>query len=173
MGHIKLITPVPGPKGQAILERRKNALAGGLAKATDVVVASAKGAIIKDVDGNEFIDFAGGIGMINVGHSPKKVVNAVKKQLDEYIHTCNIVTTIEPYVELAELLNEVVPGDFLKKTILANSGGEAVENAVNVARYVTGRSGILVFEGAYHGRTLLTMSMTSKYGLFKIGRAHV
>lgn len=169
MGHIKLITPVPGPNGQLVLERRKNALAGGLAKATEVVVASAKGAIIKDVDGNEFIDFAGGIGMINVGHAPKSVVNAIKKQLDDYIHTCNIVTTIEPYVALAELLNEVVPGDFPKKTILANSGGEAVENAVNIARYVTGRSGILVFEGAYHGRTLLTMSMTSKYGLFKKG----
>jgi 4-aminobutyrate aminotransferase / (S)-3-amino-2-methylpropionate transaminase / 5-aminovalerate transaminase len=169
MGHIKIHTPIPGPKGQAVLERRKNALAGGLAKATDVVVESAKGAIIKDVDGNEFIDFAGGIGMINVGHAPKNVVNAVKKQLDQYIHTCNIVTTIEPYVELAELLNEVVPGDFPKKTILANSGGEAVENAVNIARYATGRSGILVFEGAYHGRTLLTMSMTSKYNLFKKG----
>jgi 4-aminobutyrate aminotransferase / (S)-3-amino-2-methylpropionate transaminase / 5-aminovalerate transaminase len=169
MGHIKIHTPIPGPKGQAVLERRKNALAGGLAKATDVVVESAKGAIIKDIDGNEFIDFAGGIGMINVGHAPKNVVNAVKKQLDQYIHTCNIVTTIEPYVELAELLNEVVPGDFPKKTILANSGGEAVENAVNIARYATGRSGILVFEGAYHGRTLLTMSMTSKYNLFKKG----
>ncbi len=169
MGHIKLHTAVPGPKGQVVLERRKNALAAGLAKATEVVVESAKGAIIKDVDGNEFIDFAGGIGMINVGHAPKSIVNAVKKQMDQYIHTCNIVTTIEPYVDLAELLNEVVPGDFPKKTILANSGAEAVENAVNIARYATNRSGVLVFEGAYHGRTLLTMSMTSKYGLFKKG----
>jgi 4-aminobutyrate aminotransferase / (S)-3-amino-2-methylpropionate transaminase / 5-aminovalerate transaminase len=169
MGSIKINTPIPGPNGQAILERRKNALAAGLAKATDVVVASAKGAVITDVDGNQLLDFAGGIGMINVGHAPRKIVNAVKKQLDDYIHTCNIVTTIEPYVQLAELLNEVVPGDFPKKTILANAGGEAVENAVNVARYATGRSGILVFEGAYHGRTLLTMSMTSKYNLFKKG----
>jgi 4-aminobutyrate aminotransferase / (S)-3-amino-2-methylpropionate transaminase / 5-aminovalerate transaminase len=169
MGYIKLNTAVPGPKGQAVLERRKNALAAGLAKATEVVVASAKGAVITDVDGNDFLDFAGGIGMINVGHAPESVVNAVKNQLDQYIHTCNIVTTIEPYVELAELLNEVTPGDFPKKTILANSGAEAVENAVNIARYATGRSGVLVFEGAYHGRTLLTMSMTSKYGLFKKG----
>ncbi|MFD1315633.1 aspartate aminotransferase family protein [Namhaeicola litoreus] len=166
---IKIKTAIPGPKAQAILERRSDALANGLARATDVVVASAKDALVTDVDGNQFLDFAGGIGMLNLGHCPDKVVNAVKKQLDEYIHSCNIVTSIVPYVELAELLNSIVPGNFPKKTVLANSGTEAVENAVNIAKYYTKRNAVICFEGAYHGRSTLTLSLTSKYGLFKKG----
>jgi 4-aminobutyrate aminotransferase/(S)-3-amino-2-methylpropionate transaminase len=169
MSFIKLNTPIPGPNGQAMLERRKNALPAGLAKSTEVVVDHAEGALVWDVDGNQLLDFAGGIGMINVGHSNPQVVDAIKAQLDKYIHTCSLVTTIEPYIELAELLNSVTPGDFPKKTILANSGSEAVENAVNIAKYYTKRNAVLCFEGAYHGRTLLTLSLTSKYGLFKKG----
>jgi 4-aminobutyrate aminotransferase/(S)-3-amino-2-methylpropionate transaminase len=115
------------------------------------------------------LDFAGGIGMMNVGHRPEKVVQAMKEQLDKYLHICTLVATPEPYVELAELLNELTPGSFSKKTILANSGSEAVENAVNVARYFTKRSAVICFEAAYHGRTLLTLSLTSKYALFKKG----
>ncbi|HEX4851640.1 MAG TPA: aspartate aminotransferase family protein, partial [Puia sp.] len=129
----------------------------------------ADGAIIWDVDGNQLIDFAGGIGMINVGHSHERVVQAIKSQADKYIHTCTLVTTMEPYIELAELLNSLTPGNFKKKTLLANSGSEAVENAVNVAKYYTKRNAVLCFEGAYHGRTLLTLSLTSKYSLFKKG----
>lgn len=169
MAHIQLKTAIPGPKGQAILERRKNALPSGLAKSTEVAVERAEGALVWDVDGNQLIDFAGGIGMINVGHCNAQVVNAIKEQVDKYIHTCSLVTTIEPYIELAELLNSVTPGDFPKKTLLANSGSEAVENAVNIAKYYTKRNAVLCFEGAYHGRTLLTLSLTSKYALFKKG----
>ncbi len=169
MAYIQLKTSLPGPKGLAALERRKNALPSGLAKSTDVVVEKAEGALVWDVDGNQLLDFAGGIGMINVGHRNEKVVNAIKEQLDKYIHTCTLVTTMEPYLELAELLNSVTPGDFPKKTLLANSGSESVENAVNIAKYYTKRNAVLCFEGAYHGRTLLTLSLTSKYALFKKG----
>ena len=169
MSHIQLKTSLPGPKSLAALERRKNALPAGLAKSTDVVVEKAKGALVWDVDGNQLIDFAGGIGMINVGHCEDHVVNAIKAQADKYIHTCSLVTTMEPYLDLAELLNSLTPGDFPKKTLLANSGSEAVENAVNIAKYYTKRNAVLCFEGAYHGRTLLTLSLTSKYSLFKKG----
>ncbi|MBS1914828.1 MAG: 4-aminobutyrate--2-oxoglutarate transaminase [Bacteroidetes bacterium] len=169
MSHIQLKTTLPGPKSLAALERRKNALPAGLAKSTEVVVEKAEGALVWDVDGNQLIDFAGGIGMINVGHRNENVVNAVKKQLDKYVHTCTLVTTMEPYLELAELLNSVTPGNFPKKTLLANSGSEGVENAVNIAKYYTKRNAVLCFEGAYHGRTLLTLSLTSKYSLFKKG----
>lgn len=169
MKYIQLKTTLPGPKGMAMLERRKHALPAGLAKSTDVVVDRAEGALVWDVDGNQLLDFAGGIGMINVGHSNAAVVKAIKEQVDKYIHTCSLVTTMEPYLELAELLNECTPGDFPKKTLLANSGSEAVENAVNIAKYYTKRSGVLCFEGAYHGRTLLALSLTSKYALFKKG----
>ena len=166
---INLIAPIPGPKGQAILARRIAALPAGSARATDVVVESARGAVVKDVDGNTFLDFAGGIGIANVGHSPETVVNAVKAQLDKFIHTCAIVTTFEPFIELAEMLHEITPGDFAKKTLFANAGAESVENAVNIAKYYTKRPAVIVFEGGYHGRTHLTMSLTSKYNLFKKG----
>jgi 4-aminobutyrate aminotransferase / (S)-3-amino-2-methylpropionate transaminase / 5-aminovalerate transaminase len=169
MSHIILKTSLPGPKSLAMLERRKNALPAGLAKSTDIAVDRADGALVWDVDGNQLLDFAGGIGMINVGHSNKEVVNAIKEQLDKYIHTCSLVTTMEPYIVLAELLNSLTPGTFPKKTLLANSGSEAVENAINVAKYYTKRNAVLCFEGAYHGRTLLTLSLTSKYSLFKKG----
>ena len=169
MSIINLITELPGPKSKVILERRKNAMPSGLAKSTEYVVESASGAVVKDVDGNTLLDFAGGIGMMNVGHSNEQVVNAVKNQLDKYTHSCTLVTTIEPYVELAELLNSITPGNFAKKTLLANSGSEAVENAINVAKYYTKRNAVLCFEGGYHGRTLLTLSLTSKYALFKKG----
>jgi 4-aminobutyrate aminotransferase / (S)-3-amino-2-methylpropionate transaminase / 5-aminovalerate transaminase len=169
MSHIQLKTALPGPKSQAMLERRKNALPSGLAKSTEIAVDRADGALVWDLDGNQLLDFAGGIGMINVGHANKEVVKAIREQLDKYIHTCTLVTTIEPYIQLAELLNSVVPGKFPKKTLLANSGSEAVENAIQVSKYYTKRNAVLCFEGAYHGRTLLTLSLTSKYALFKKG----
>ena len=169
MAFIQLKTSLPGPKGLAALERRKHLLPAGLAKSTEVVVDKAEGALIWDIDGNQLIDFAGGIGMMNIGHRNENVVNAMKAQLDKSIHTCSLVTTIEPYLDLAELLNSVTPGDFPKKTLLACSGSEAVENAINIAKYYTKRNAVLCFEGAYHGRTLLTLSLTSKYALFKKG----
>jgi 4-aminobutyrate aminotransferase / (S)-3-amino-2-methylpropionate transaminase / 5-aminovalerate transaminase len=169
MPFIQLHTAIPGPKSQALLDRRSDATPAGLAKSTSIVPVSAKGALVQDLDGNQLIDLAGGIGMLNVGHSPRNIVNAIKKQADSFIHTCALVTTYEPYVQLCEMLNELAPGDWKKKTLLANAGGEAVENAVNIAKYYTKRPSIIVFEGAYHGRTHLTASLTSKYNLFKKG----
>jgi 4-aminobutyrate aminotransferase/(S)-3-amino-2-methylpropionate transaminase len=169
MKHILLNTPIPGPKAKEMLARRAAATPAGLAKSTEVVVARAQDGLVWDVDGNQLLDFAGGIGMMNLGHRPEAVVEAMRAQMDQYLHSCSLVTTFEPYVELAELLNRVTPGDFPKKTILGSSGAEAVENAVQIARYYTKRPGIICFEGSYHGRTHLTLSLTSKYGLFKKG----
>lgn len=169
MGFIDLKTEIPGPKSRKLLDRRAQAVASGLARATDVVVDRAQGALIHDVDGNTFIDLVGGIGMLAVGHAPPAVVSAISAQAEKLIHTCALVATYEPYVRLCELLNEITPGTFPKKTLLANSGAESVENAVNLARRYTGRPVIICFEGGYHGRTLLTLSLTSKYGLFKKG----
>ncbi len=166
---INLISPIPGPKSQAVLKRRADSTPAGLAKSTDVVVADAKGAVIKDVDGNTLLDFAGAIGVMNIGHCAPAVVKAIQEQAEKYIHTCALVTTFEPMIELCEMLNKVTPGNFPKKTLLANSGSEAVENAVNISRYFTKRKGVICFEGGYHGRTLLTLSLTSKHGLFKKG----
>jgi len=169
MSYIRIHTEIPGPKAKQLLARRAAAMPSGLGRATDVVVERAEGALVFDVDGNTLIDLAGGIGMLAVGHSPAPVVQAVQKQAEKFIHPCALVTTFEPYVALAELLNEITPGTFAKKTLLANSGAEAVENSVKLARKFTGRSTVVCFEGGYHGRTLLTLSLTSKYGLFKSG----
>lgn len=169
MGSIKLVTEVPGPRSLEIADRREAASPRGAAKLTNIAVAQANGAVVIDVDGNHLLDFAGGIGTLAVGHTPPEVVNAIKAQAEKLIHMCAIVGTYEPLVELAELLNAVTPGEFPKKTVLMNSGAEAVETAVNIARSYTGRGGIIVFEGAYHGRTNMTLTMTSKYALFKKG----
>lgn len=169
MKHIKKVSVIPGPKSAILLARRAAALPAGLGKSTEVVAEKAEGALVWDVDGNQLIDFAGGIGMVNLGHRPLVVIDAVKEQLDKYIHTGALVTTFEPYLEFAELLNKITPGNYPKKTLLANSGSEAVENAVAIARYYTKRPAVICFEGAYHGRTMLTLSLTSKYGLFKRG----
>jgi 4-aminobutyrate aminotransferase/(S)-3-amino-2-methylpropionate transaminase len=169
MSHIRIRTEIPGPRAKAMLERRARAVSSGVARSTDVVVERARGALVEDVDGNTFIDFAGGIGMHAVGHTPENVSGAMIEQAKKLIHMCALVGTYEPYVRLAELLNEAAPGDFPKKTVLANSGAEAIENAVKLSRAFTKRQAIVVFEGAYHGRTLLTLSLTSKYNLFKKG----
>ena len=169
MTAIHLVTEVPGPKGRALLERRARAVTSALGRATDVVIDRAEGALVFDVDGNTLIDFAGGIGMLATGHCPPSVVAAIQAQAARLLHPCALVATYEPYVALCEVLNEIVPGDFPKKTLLANSGAEAVENAIKTARAYTKRQAVLCFEGAYHGRTLLTLSLTSKYGLFKQG----
>jgi 4-aminobutyrate aminotransferase/(S)-3-amino-2-methylpropionate transaminase len=169
MSYIRLNTGIPGPRARDFLARREAATPAGLGRATDVVVERAHGELIFDVDGNTLIDFAGGIGMLAVGHTPAPVVEAIVGQAQKLIHVCALVATYEPYVRLAERLNEITPGTFRKKTILANSGAESVEYAVNLSRKYTGRPSIICFEGGYHGRTLLTLSLTSKYGLFKSG----
>ncbi len=169
MPTIHLVTELPGPKSKALVARREAATPRGAAKLTPVAIASASGAAVTDVDGNTLLDFAGGIGVLAVGHCPPNVVEALQKQAAALIHLCAIVGTYEPYVKVAELLNEVTPGDFAKKTVLLNSGAEALETAIKIARSATGRPAVIVFEGAYHGRTNLTLAMTSKYGLFKKG----
>jgi 4-aminobutyrate aminotransferase / (S)-3-amino-2-methylpropionate transaminase / 5-aminovalerate transaminase len=169
MGYIRLNTDIPGPRARDLIARRAAAAPSGLGRATDVVVERADGGLVFDVDGNTFVDLAGGIGMLAVGHAQPRVVKAIQDQAAKYSHPCALVATYEPYVKLAETLNEITPGTFKKKTILANSGAEAVENAVKLSRKYTGRPIIICFEGGYHGRTLLTLSLTSKYGLFKSG----
>ena len=144
-------------------------MSSGAAFLTELAVESGEGAVVTDVDGNRLLDFAGGIGVLAAGHCPPSVVDAIQAQASELLHICGIVATHDSMVDLAEALNDAAPGDFAKKTFLMNSGAEAVESAVKLARAATGRAGILVFEGAYHGRTNMTMSMTSKYGLFKKG----
>jgi 4-aminobutyrate aminotransferase/(S)-3-amino-2-methylpropionate transaminase len=166
---IRLLTDIPGPKSQAILARREAATPQGNAKLTPISIDSAHGSVVVDVDGNQFIDLAGGIGVLAVGHTPERVVAALQDQAAKLIHMCAIVSTYEPFVEVAERLNRLAPGDFAKKTVLMNTGAEAVETAVHIARSHQRRQGIVVFEGAFHGRTNLTMAMTSKFNLFKKG----
>jgi 4-aminobutyrate aminotransferase/(S)-3-amino-2-methylpropionate transaminase len=160
---------MPGQKSAQLHARRQDAVAVGPYHVTPLYVGSAQGATITDVDGNELIDFAGGIGMQNVGHCHPKVVQAIQEQAASSIHSCFHVMPYESYIELAEKLNEKTPGDFKKKTMFANSGAEAVENAVKIARKATGRSAVVSFERAYHGRTLMTMSLTSKVNPYKHG----
>ena len=171
MPTINLITEIPGPKSREIVARREAVTPRGAAKLTSIAVERAHGAAVTDADGNTLLDFAGGIGMLAVGHTPESVVTAIKAQADKAIHPCAIVATSEPMVELAELLTSIAPIDGPAKATFMSSGAEAVETAVNIARAYTGRPGIVVFEGAYHGRTNLTLTMTSKYALFKKGFA--
>ena len=167
MPAIQLQTPLPGPQSEAILQRRDSAVSRSLARATPVVAARAHGATVTDVDGNTFLDFTSGIGALNVGHTPASVVAALHEQAEALIHLCALVGTYEPYVALAERLNQLVPIAGPKKSYLCNTGAEAVETAIKMARAYTGRPALVTYEGAYHGRTLLAMSLTSKYALFK------
>jgi 4-aminobutyrate aminotransferase/(S)-3-amino-2-methylpropionate transaminase len=169
MSTIQLRTAVPGPKSRALAERRNSAVPRGLSHATPVYVARAEGATLEDVDGNRFIDFAGGIGCLNIGHGSPGVTKAIQQQTERFLHTCVQVTPYESYIRLAERLNELTPGDFAKKTLFVNSGAEAVENAVKVARAYTKRPGIIAFEDAFHGRTMMTLALTSKTHPYKAG----
>lgn len=169
MSTIQLHTEIPGPRSRELMERRAAAVPRGVANSTPVFVARAEGAVIEDVDGNRLIDFAGGIGCLNVGHRAPRVTAAVRAQLDRHLHTCFNVTPYESYVRLAERLNALVPGKFPKKTLLVNSGAEAVENAVKIARCYTKRPAFICFEDGFHGRTLLALSLTSKIHPYKSG----
>jgi 4-aminobutyrate aminotransferase / (S)-3-amino-2-methylpropionate transaminase / 5-aminovalerate transaminase len=164
---VSISTQVPGPKSMELLEKRKQYVPKGVGNNTPIFVDKAEGALLYDVDGNVFLDFAGAIGTINAGHCPPEVVQAIQKQAEQYIHTCFHVTMYEPYVALAKKLAQITPGDFPKKTMFANSGAEAVENAVKIARKYTGRPGIVSFTRGFHGRTLLGMSLTSKVKPYK------
>lgn len=169
MSTIKLQTAIPGPKSRALNARRETAIPRGLGHTIPVYVAKTEGATLEDVDGNRYIDFAGGIGCLNVGHRSPKVLDAIRAQLDRFLHTSVQVTAYESYVRLAERLNALTPGKFPKKTILVNTGAEAVENAVKIARAHTGRPGIIAFEDAFHGRSMMTLALTSKTHPYKAG----
>jgi 4-aminobutyrate aminotransferase / (S)-3-amino-2-methylpropionate transaminase / 5-aminovalerate transaminase len=166
---IDLKTSIPGPKASSLLERRANNVPKGVSNNVQSFAAKGNGAILEDVDGNVFIDLAGAIGTQNTGHCPPKVVEALTKQIQQYLHPGFNVMMYEPYIELAEKLNQITPGLHAKKTFFLNSGAEAVENAVKIARKYTGRKGILSFDRAFHGRTLLSMSLTSKVKPYKFG----
>jgi 4-aminobutyrate aminotransferase / (S)-3-amino-2-methylpropionate transaminase / 5-aminovalerate transaminase len=171
MSTIRINTPIPGPKSRALSERRAKAVPRGLSHATPIYVAKAQDAWLEDVDGNRYIDFAGGIGCANAGHREQLVLTAIREQLDRYLHACVQVTPYEGYIELAERMNRVTPGKFPKKTLFVNSGAEAVENAVKIARAYTKRPAIIAFEDAFHGRTMMTLALTSKTHPYKAGFA--
>ncbi|HZD50475.1 MAG TPA: 4-aminobutyrate--2-oxoglutarate transaminase [Silvibacterium sp.] len=169
MPTIRLKTEVPGPASRTLTERRSLAVPRGVYAAAPIFIQHAEGAVLEDVDGNRYIDLAGGIGTNNVGHRNPRVLAALRRQLDAFLHLCFSITGYESYVDLAEKLNALTPGHFPKKTLLVNSGAEAVENAVKIARAHTGRAAVLCVEDAFHGRTMLGMSLTSKTHPYKQG----
>ena len=166
---IHLKTEIPGPNSRAILERKERVVADPLSIYVPVVIAEAHGATLTDVDGNTFLDFTGGVGCLNVGHSHPRVVEAAQAQLERFSHTDFTIVPYEVYVELAERLTTLAPVHKPAKAAFFNAGTEAVENAVKFARAFTKRSAVVVFEGAFHGRTLLSLSMTSKTHPYKAG----
>jgi 4-aminobutyrate aminotransferase/(S)-3-amino-2-methylpropionate transaminase len=165
----RLVTAIPGPKSQELQARKTAAVANGVGTTLPVYITAAGGGVLVDVDGNSLIDLGSGIAVTTVGNSAPRVVAAVQDQVAAFTHTCFMVTPYAGYVEVAEALNRITPGDHDKRTALFNSGAEAVENAVKVARTHTKKAGVVVFDHAYHGRTNLTMAMTAKSMPYKSG----
>ncbi|MDN5796370.1 MAG: 4-aminobutyrate--2-oxoglutarate transaminase [Intrasporangium sp.] len=157
-----LATAIPGPRSQELAARKTAAVSAGVGTGLPVYVERARDGILRDVDGNQLIDFGAGIAVTTVGNGNQRIIDAVTRQIQDFTHTCFMVTPYEEYVAVAEKLNELTPGDHEKRSALFNSGAEAVENAVKIARHVTGREAIVAFEHGYHGRTNLTMAMTAK-----------
>jgi 4-aminobutyrate aminotransferase/(S)-3-amino-2-methylpropionate transaminase len=164
-----LVTEIPGPRSRELHSRRTAAVAAGVGSTLPVYIDRASGGVLLDVDGNSLIDLGSGIAVVNVGHANPLVVDRVSEQVARFTHTCFMVTPYEGYVEVCEALARLTPGDHAKKSALFNSGAEAVENAVKVARHATGRDAVVVFDHAYHGRTNLTMAMTAKSMPYKHG----
>ena len=167
--QVPVVRSVPGPASNALHERRRRAVSAAVTTALPVYIAEASGAIMRDVDGNELIDFASGIAVTSIGHADPRVIERVRAQVGRVTHTCFMVTGHESYVEVCEQLNELTPGDHEKRSALFNSGAEAVENAVKIARYATGREAVVAFDHGYHGRTNLTMALTAKAMPYKAG----
>jgi 4-aminobutyrate aminotransferase/(S)-3-amino-2-methylpropionate transaminase len=165
----RLVTAIPGPKSLEALQRRSEATSGGLGMAIPVIIERASDAILLDIDGNQIIDLGSGIGVTNVGNAAQRVVDRVIDQVQAFTHTCFTVAPYMGYIEVCEKLNAMTPGTFKKKSLLVNSGAEAVENAVKIARHYTKRQAIVVFEHSYHGRTNLTMALTAKNMPYKEG----
>src|SRR6266704_507850 len=169
MKTIQLRTEIPGPKSRPLMARRETAIPRGPSNATPIFAARAEGATIEDVDGNRYLDFAGGIGCLNIGHRSHRVLAAIRAQLEKHLHLCLAVTRYESYVAVAEKLNALARGNFPKQTLPVNSGAEAIGNSIRIARAYTKRPAVICFEDAFHGRTLLTMSLTSKTHPYKAG----
>ncbi|MEV8418913.1 aminotransferase class III-fold pyridoxal phosphate-dependent enzyme, partial [Streptomyces niveus] len=165
----RVVTAIPGPKSLELQNRRTATVAAGVGSVMPVFAARAGGGVVEDVDGNSFIDFGSGIAVTSVGSSAEAVVRRATAQLADFTHTCFMVTPYEGYVEVCEQLAELTPGDHAKKSALFNSGAEAVENAVKIARSYTKRQAVVVFDHGYHGRTNLTMALTSKNMPYKNG----
>ena len=165
----RIVTEIPGPRSRELAARRSAAMPARMGSTMPVFAAKAGGGIMVDVDGNSFIDFGAGIAVVNVGSSAPGVVAAVQRQVEEFTHTCAMVTPYESYVAVCEALNRLTPGDHEKRSMLVNSGAEAVENAVKIARHYTGRDAVVTFEHGFHGRTLLTMTLTAKSMPYKHG----
>ncbi len=167
--YVRIQTELPGPKSKEVLERKGQAVPRALAALAPFVVAKAEGVVVEDLDGNRFLDFSGGWGVLNVGHNHPKVVAAIKAQAEKFIHTDFTAVPYEVLVELAERINRLAPGPSPKRTAFFNSGAEAVENAVKISRAATGRKAVICFEHAFHGRTYLAMTMTHKAIPYKAG----
>ncbi len=167
----RIITPPPGPKSRKLLELRNRYVPPGVYLVLPIAIERAEGAIIRDLDGNTYIDFTSGIGVMNLGHCRAEIVDVICQQARRLIHSCIHVANYEPYIELARRLTEITPGDFEKRTLLLNSGAEAVENAVKIVRQRTGRPGIISFENSFHGRTYMAMTLTGKWDPYKVGFA--
>ena len=165
----RIVTEVPGPRSRELAARRSAAVPAGMATTMPVFAARAGGGVLEDVDGNVFVDFGAGIAVTNVGNSSPEVVRAVTEQAEAFVHTCAMVTPYEGYVAVCEELNRRTPGSFEKRSMLVNSGAEAVENAVKVARAATGRPAVVTFQHGFHGRTLLAMTLTAKLNPYKQG----
>ncbi len=165
----RLVTAIPGPKSQELLARKSAAVAAGVGHTAPIAAVAAGGGVVVDADGNSLIDMGSGIAVTGVGNADPKVVAAVQAQVAQFTHTCFMVSPYESYVAVAEALNRITPGDFAKKTALFNSGAEAVENAVKIARKYTGRQAVVAFDHGYHGRTNLTMALTAKSMPYKSG----
>ncbi len=165
----RVVTEVPGPRSRELMARQRAAVPAGVGAVLPVFVTAAGGGVVADADGNSFIDFGSGIAVTSVGNSAERVVARATRQLARFTHTCFLVNPYESYVELCEALNRITPGDDEKRTFLVNSGAEAVENAVKIARRYTGRPAVVVFDHAFHGRTLLTMTLTAKNTPYKQG----
>ena len=165
----ELKTNLPGPKSKELMKFRDEYVPQAIYKTTPIFIKRGEGAVVEDVDGNKLLDFAAGISVLNIGYSHPELVRAVKEQAEKFFHSCFNVLPYESYVQLAKILCEVTPGDFKKKAFFVNSGAEAIENAIKLARKFTSKTDIICFEGCFHGRTLLTSSLNSKVKPFAFG----
>ena len=164
-----IVTPPPGPKSRALLEERHDLVPPGVYLVQPVTIAESKGSVLKDVDGNVYIDFTSGIGVVSLGHCKEEIVQTICDQAGKLIHSCIHVVNYEPYLKLARRLTEITPGSFKKRAIMLNSGSEAVENAIKIVRQYTGRPAIISFENSFHGRTYMALTLTGKWDPYKVG----